>query len=100
MRKVLDTIPEVFHLGRLKGHDLNEITIEQLQRLLSEDSTERLTSVEYVKFCLDRIGMVRNARRSEAAIHTLVYWADDLLKRSIPTWNASSKSILMLKKLL
>ncbi len=53
-----DTIPEVFHLGQLKGHDLNEITVEQLQHLLSEASPQRLTSVQYVKFCLDRIRMV------------------------------------------
>lgn len=69
-----DTIPEVFHLGQLKGHDLNEITVEQLQHLLSEAATERLTSVQYVKFCLDRI---RTVPPLKTVPDIAVHWADE-----------------------
>lgn len=60
MRRDSYRIPEVFRLERLKGHDLNEITIEQLQHLFSEPTTDRLTSVEYVQYCLERIRKVHN----------------------------------------
>jgi len=77
MTKGSDTIPEVFHLGQLKGHDVNEITVEQLQHLLSEASTERLTSVQYVKFCLDRIRTVHFSRPLKTAPDIAVHWADE-----------------------
>ena len=47
-----DHIPQIFHLPKLKGLDLFEITIDELQEHYENDS---LTSVGYVQFCLDRI---------------------------------------------
>ena len=100
MRIDSDTIPAVFRLERLKGHDLNEITIEQLQRLFSKASTDRLTSVEYVRYCLDRIRKVRTPLTRKAVLVSIVNRADVSLQRSTLTSNASSKSIQMLQKLL
>jgi len=100
MRIDSDTIPAVFRLERLQGHDLNEITIEQLQRLFSKASTDRLTSVEYVRYCLDRIRKVRTHLCRKAVLVSIVNRADVSLQRSTLTSNASSKSIQMLKKLL
>ena len=49
-------IPHIFQLERLKDLDLYEITVDQLQNLYS---SSRLTSLEYVEFCLRRIHAVR-----------------------------------------
>lgn len=62
MRVNSENIPDAFRLEPLKEHDLHEITIEQLQRLLSEETSDRLTSVDYVKYCLERIRKVHHAR--------------------------------------
>lgn len=62
MRIRSDNIPAVFHLESLKGHNVHEITVEQLQSLLSAESTDRLTSVEYVKYCLERIRKVHKTQ--------------------------------------
>ena len=48
-------IPHLFRLERLKGFDLYENSVEEIQQHLSEG---RFTSVDYVKFCLRRIHMV------------------------------------------
>lgn len=48
-------IPHLFRLERLKGLDLYETSVEEIQQYLSEG---RLTSVDYVKFCLRRIHTV------------------------------------------
>lgn len=48
-------VPHVFRMEKFKSLDLDEITIDKLQHLLAD---ARLTSVEYVKFCLDRIHKV------------------------------------------
>ena len=49
-------VPQTFRVQLLKGVDLFEVTIEELQRCL----TDRLfTSVEFVKFCLQRVHSVR-----------------------------------------
>ena len=49
-------VPQNFRVQPLKGVDLFEMTIEELQRCLSD---LRFTSVEFVKFCLQRIHSVR-----------------------------------------
>lgn len=48
-------VPHVFRMEKFKSLDLYEITIDKLQQFLADG---RLTSVEYVKFCLDRIHKV------------------------------------------
>ena len=45
-------MPSIFHLQTLKGHDLFEITVDELQHLYS---SKAFTSREYTQFCLDRI---------------------------------------------
>lgn len=47
-----DSVPQLFRVKALKSLNLYEVTIEDLQAALSDGS---LTSVEYVRFCLDRI---------------------------------------------
>lgn len=49
-------VPHIFQVQPLKGVDLFEMTIEELQRCLTD---RRLTSVDFVKFCLQRIHSVR-----------------------------------------
>jgi amidase len=49
-------MPDVFHLEACRGHDLFEISADKLQHLFS---TEALSSVEYVTFCLERIRKVQ-----------------------------------------
>ena len=49
------SIPHLFRLERLKGLDLYENSVEEIQQHLSEG---RFTSVDYVRFCLRRIHMV------------------------------------------
>ena len=44
-----------FHLPRLKGHNLFEITVDEVQHLYSSGA---FTSEEYTKFCLDRVQAV------------------------------------------
>ena len=51
--------PPCFRLGDLKNCDLYEITIEQLQSYLADGL---ITSVDYVKFCVERIRMVRKTQ--------------------------------------
>ena len=45
-------LPHLFRLEELKGVDLYERSVEELQKYLSEG---RFTSVDYVKSCLRRI---------------------------------------------
>ena len=52
-------IPEVFRMQPLRSLDLYEITVEALQ---SHMSSGKLTSIDYVTYCLDRIHSV--SRRS------------------------------------
>ena len=46
------SVPPLFRLKELKGLDLYESSVDEIQQHLSED---RFTSVDYVKFCLQRI---------------------------------------------
>lgn len=48
-------IPPVFHLPKLNGHELFEVSVDELQHLLS---SQAFTSEEYTQFCLDRIQAV------------------------------------------
>lgn len=48
-------MPPVFHLTKLKGHNLYEASVEEIQHLFSTNS---FTAVEYTQFCLDRIQAV------------------------------------------
>lgn len=50
-----DNIPELFRVPKLGGLDVYEISVEQLQAHFEADS---FTSVDYVKFCLERIRVV------------------------------------------
>ena len=45
-------IPHLFRLEELKGLDLYESSVEEIQQWLSEG---HFTSVDYVEFCLQRI---------------------------------------------
>ena len=49
-------VPQNFRVQLLKGVDLFEMTIEELQQCLAD---LRFTSVEFVRFCLQRIHSVR-----------------------------------------
>ena len=49
------TVPGVFHLPPLNGHELFEITVHEIQHLYSSHA---FTAVEYTQFCLDRIQAV------------------------------------------
>lgn len=49
-------VPQSFRVQLLKGVDLFEMTVEELQQCLTD---LRFTSVEFVKFCLERIHSVR-----------------------------------------
>ena len=49
-------VPYIFQVQPLKGVDLFEMTIEELQRCLTD---RHFTSVDFVKFCLQRIHSVR-----------------------------------------
>lgn len=49
------SIPQLFCLERLKGLDLYESSVGQLQQYLSNGN---FTSVDHVKFCLERIRVV------------------------------------------
>lgn len=57
-----DGVPPVFRLGTLKSLDLYEVTVNKLQHLLSSG---RITSVEYVVFCLERIHKVSLPQRKD-----------------------------------
>ena len=50
-------VPHLFRLEELKGLDLYESSVEEIQQWLSEG---RFTSVDYVKFCLHRIHAVNS----------------------------------------
>lgn len=52
-----DNIPDLFRVKPLNSLDLYEVTLDNLQTFLS---TGRLTSLEYVEFCLERIRLVCN----------------------------------------
>lgn len=49
------SVPPIFSLPQLKGHDLFEITVDELQNFYS---SKAFTSEEYTQFCLDRIQAV------------------------------------------
>ncbi|OQU98275.1 hypothetical protein CLAIMM_04084 [Cladophialophora immunda] len=51
-RSSQDEMPEVFRLPRCNGLDLYEVSVDELQHLYS---TGALSSVDYVKFCLERV---------------------------------------------
>ena len=48
-------VPQVFRVEALKSLDLYEVTIDDLRQYLADG---RLTSVDYVDFCLQRIRRV------------------------------------------
>lgn len=48
-------MPKVFHLRKLKGHDLFEIDVDEIQHLYS---SKAFAITEYTQFCLDRIQAV------------------------------------------
>ena len=48
-------IPHLFYLEKLKGFDLYESSVGQIQQYLSQG---HFTSIDYVKFCLERIRVV------------------------------------------
>ena len=50
-----DSVPRPFRLEIFKSLNLYEVTIEELQAFFSDG---RLTSHEYVEFCLERIRTV------------------------------------------
>ena len=50
-----EEIPPIFRMPKCGDHDLFEITVDELQHLFSIGD---LTSVDYVKFCLQRIQKV------------------------------------------
>ncbi|KAF2436222.1 amidase [Tothia fuscella] len=50
-----DHVPAIFRVEELKGVELYEITIDELQKCFKDGS---LTSVDYVKYCLERIQRV------------------------------------------
>lgn len=50
-----DELPEVFRLPLCDGHDLYEVTVDEVQHLFSSGG---LTSEQYVQFCLDRVQQV------------------------------------------
>ena len=50
-------VPDKFHVQSLKGIELYEVSVENLQRYLTEG---RFSSVDYVRFCLERIHCVCN----------------------------------------
>lgn len=49
-------IPDVFHVPQCDGNDVFELSADELQHLLS---TNAMTSVSFVKHCLERIRRVR-----------------------------------------
>ena len=48
-------MPEVFHLPKLKGYDVFEISVDEIQHLYSSYA---FTSSDYTRFCLNRIQAV------------------------------------------
>jgi amidase len=45
-------MPAIFELPKLNGHDMFEISVDQVQHLYSSNA---FSAVEYTKFCLNRI---------------------------------------------
>ena len=45
-------VPPVFHLPRLNGHDVFEVSVNELQHYFSSGA---FSSEEYTRFCFDRI---------------------------------------------
>lgn len=58
-----DSVPPIFRVPfhGFNSLDLYEVTVNKLQQLLSDG---RLTSVEYINFCLERIHKVSLPQRS------------------------------------
>ena len=54
-RATEDDIPNVFQVPQCDGNDVFELSADELQHLLS---TGLMTSVSFVKHCLERIRMV------------------------------------------
>lgn len=48
-------IPDVFHVPQCDGNDIYELSVDEIQHLLS---IEVMTSVFFVKHCLERIRRV------------------------------------------
>jgi amidase len=63
-RRLQSGIPPIFQLPQLKGHDVFEASVEEIQHLFSTS----FTTVEYAQFCLDRIQAVNP--HLEAVIET------------------------------
>ncbi|KAK3639748.1 hypothetical protein LTR56_012325 [Elasticomyces elasticus] len=59
------SMPKAFHLPKLNGHDMFEITVSELQHLFVSGA---FTSKQYTQFCLDRIQ--RTNQYLEAVIET------------------------------
>ena len=55
-----DSVPPIFRVNGFNSLDLYEVTVNKLQQLLSDG---RLTSVEYINFCLERIHKVSLPQR-------------------------------------
>ena len=49
------TVPRAFHLPSLNGHELFEITVDEIQHLYS---SQAFTATDYTQFCLDGIQSV------------------------------------------
>jgi hypothetical protein len=74
------TVPEVFRLETLDSLNVFEITVDRLQYFYARG----LTSVEYVKFCLERIRKVRNIFDEAMYRHNHSSCSQPPLGRSIP----------------
>ena len=58
-------MPSIFELPKLNGHDMFEISVDEIQHLYSSNA---FTAVEYTQFCLDRIQATNH--HLEAVIET------------------------------
>jgi len=52
----LGKLPDVFRMDYCHDHDLQEISVDELQYLFS---SKAISSVQYVTYCLERIRKVR-----------------------------------------
>lgn len=50
------SVPEIFRLPFLKSLDMYEVTVEDLQNHMSQG---KVTSLDYVTYCLERVRKVR-----------------------------------------
>lgn len=59
-RPTQDDIPDAFRLPPCDGNDVYELSADELQHLLSSGT---MTSVSYVRHCLERIRRVSTAHK-------------------------------------